>query len=156
MMNKKVIPVVASAMLAFSTNTLSQSNDDHQWGAGFHFGFASGGLSLKYKYSETLTAQGTLGFFGNLKNYGVRGLYTFDDQENYDLYAFGGIGLWQWDGDIFTDSESVVGFGAGAGIEYMFSGAPLAASAEIGLGLVNFDNYNFSSFGIGLGLHYYF
>lgn len=124
-----------------------------RWGAGIHSGFAAFGLSVKYRYTDIVTVQGTLGAFGTLKNYGVRGLYTFRAEEKYDLYGFGSVGLWKWDGFL---AESAVGFGAGAGAEYFFT-PQFAASAELGIGFVNFDNYaGFSTVGLGLGLHYYF
>lgn len=128
-----------------------------RWGVGLQFGFSSGGLSAKYRFSNTVTAQGTLGFFGSLQNYGVRGLYAFKKEPQYDIYGFAGLGVWRWDGSIFFRSESAVGVSGGGGIEYMLENVPVALSAELGFALLSFDNYDgFSGFGIGLGAHYYF
>ncbi len=117
------------------------------------------GLSVKYDYSEDVTLQGTIGAFGTVTNFGGKVAYKFKKEPMYDLYGFVSAGMYKYS-DVFFD-ESVIGFGGGAGIEYdlseIFDGMPLTISGEVGVSVVNFDNYSgFSAFGVGGGLHYWF
>lgn len=130
---------------------------EEKYAIGAQSGFTSYGISMKYRHTDIVTVQGTLGLFGDVQNYGVRGLYTFKDEGLYSLYGFGGLGLWTWDSGVSSiDDETVIGFNAGAGVEYEVV-PKILVSAELGLGVVNFDNYGgFSSLGLGLGAHYRF
>jgi len=126
---------------------------------GFQSSWPSYGLSAKYDYSEDITLQGTVGAFGTVTNFGAKALYKFKKEPQYDLYGFVSAGVYKYSGAFFD--ESVVGFGGGAGIEYdlskLLEGMPLTISGEVGMSVVNFDNYTgFSAFGLGVGLHYWF
>lgn len=132
---------------------------NQKYAVGIHLGNLTSGFSFKYRATEKITAQATLGFIGSLSSYGVRGLYAFNTGPFYELYGYGSLALWRFDG--FID-DSAVGAGAGGGIEYDLRGLsptlpPLFVTYELGLNLVNFSNYNgFSSFGTGVALHYRF
>ena len=161
------IPLAAVAALALSAPAAALdlgaplADGEGRLAAGLQSSFSSGGLSLKYRVSERITAQGTLGFFGSVSNYGARGLYEFSRGDFFGAYGFAGVGVWRYDGGRFFASESVFGFSGGAGVEYDLRGLaptlpPVFVSGELGLGVASFDNYDFSSFGLGLGLHYRF
>lgn len=67
-----------------------------------------------------------------------------------------------WEGWNYKEkTESVMGFGAGAGIEYDWRALspnlpPIRWNAEIGLGRVGLEYYNFSTLMFGVGGHYRF
>ena len=129
--------------------------------AGFQSSWPSHGLSVKMDMTDKISAQGVIGFFGDLNNYSVRGNYKFKKDQFWDMYGFGSLGLWTWDGYGSFADESVVGIGGGAGFEYDLRGLdrsfiPLFVSAELGLNIASFDHYNFSSLGLGVGVHYKF
>ena len=167
-MNKPVLTLVAATVaLALGRPAAALelgaplADGQGRLAAGLQTSFVSGGLSLKYRVTEKVTAQGTLGVLGSLTNYGVRGLYHFTEEDFWSAYGFGGVGLWRYDGGRFFRSESVFGVNGGAGVEYDLRGlAPtlpaVFVSGELGLGVANFDNYSFSSVGLGFGLHYRF
>ena len=128
--------------------------------AGLQSSWPSHGLSVKMDFTDKITGQAVVGFLGTLNNYSVRGLYKFKKEQFYDMYGYGSLGLWTWSDSFYAD-ESVVGVGGGAGIEYDLRGLdssfiPLFVSAELGLNIASFDHYNFSSLGLGVGLHYKF
>jgi len=160
--------LLLSAML-FTVPAVSQAQDtapagteSGRFAAGILLANLSSGLSVKFRATDKITAQGTLGFFGVLSRYGVRGLYHFDDGPFYQLYGYGEIAMWRWGGTFGLRAENTFGFGGGGGMEYDLRGIspdlpPLFASAELGINLASFDNYaSFSRFGLGLALHYRF
>lgn len=157
---KKFIKNLTTATLLL---TVSQSTliAEENIGIGFQSsGFSSNGLSVKADIGDKYVAQGVVGFFGDVNNYSVRGLYKFQENTHYNLYGYGSIGMWRWDSVFFGD-ESVLGYGAGAGIEYDLRAlnsnmVPLFVNVELGMDFVNFDNYDYGGFGLGLGLHYKF
>ena len=143
-------------------------------GGRFGIGLASSwpayGLSGTLQISETLTAEALLGALGTVTTFGGRLWYRFDPNPNYDLYGYGAVGVYRYGYDTFDSSlnrtrgtESVLGLGAGAGIEAglqrLFKDEtfpPIFINAEVGLAFANFDYYNFSSFVFGTGIHYRF
>lgn len=136
-----------------------------KFGIGFASSWPSYGLSGTYQASETLTAQAVVGLIGDVTSLGIRGLYRFDRNIKYDLYAYAGLGFYRYDFNLLGvgDSESVVGIGFGAGIESgipeLFEDEelpPIFLNLEIGLALATFEFYDFSSFGFGVGIHYRF
>jgi len=130
--------------------------------AGFQSTWPSHGLSVKMDFTDKITGQAVVGFLGDLSHYSVRGLYKFKKEQFYNMYGYGSLGLWTWDSDYSGwKDESVVGVGGGAGIEYDLRGLdssfiPLFVNAELGLNIASFDHYDFSSVGLGLGVHYKF
>ena len=157
-MNKIIKGLVTTTLLIISTQ--STLNAKETIGIGFQSsGFSSNGLSVKVDLTDKYAIQGIGGFFGDVTNYSIRGLYTFQDKKNYDLYGYGSVGMWKWN-DAFFD-ESVVGYGAGGGVEYDLRGLsadfiPLFVNFELGMDFVNFDHYSYGGFTTGLGLHYKF
>ena len=154
----KVLSIVA--ILGLTTQASAADFSNKNLYAGFQSSWPSHGLSVKMDFTDKVTGQAVIGFLGDLNNYSVRGLYKFKKDKFYDMYGYGSLGLWTWDSSIYA-SESVVGVGGGAGFEYDLRGLdssfiPLFVSAELGLNIASFDHYNFSSVGIGVGLHYKF
>ncbi len=152
---------IISISSIFSNNTLAEGESDEKFAVGFQSGFASGGLSAKMRFNEKFTGQALLGFFGSLTHYGARGLYNLKTDEFWEFYGFAQAGIWTWDGSFLRDSQTVFGFGGGAGFEYDIRGfdenfPPVFISSEVGLAFVDFDYYSFSTFGFGLGAHYRF
>ena len=156
---KKIINGLVVTTLLMTSTTL---NAKETIGIGFQSsGFSSNGISIKADLTDTFTVQGVGGFFGDVTNYSVRGLYNFQNQKNYNLYGYGSVGMWQID-YTFLEDESVIGYGAGAGVEYDLRGLspdfiPLFVNFELGMDVVNFDNdSSYGGFVTGLGLHYKF
>lgn len=155
--------------------TTTRQEDGSPFGVGFQASWPAWGLSGIYDVNDRLTAQAVVGLFGALSNLSARGLYRFSQEDAYDLYGFGTVGLWRarttvpvLDGfSVRAErrTENVLGFGAGGGIELNWqrlisredgSFPPLFSTLELGLVLANFDYYNFSGFMIGGGIHYRF
>ena len=154
--------LVTVAMLALSTQATATDFSNKNIYAGFQSSWPSHGLSAKMDFTDKITGQAVIGFLGALNNYSVRGIYKFKKEQFYNMYGYGSLGLWTWDSDHHLyDDESVVGVGGGAGFEYDLRGLdstfiPLFVNAELGLNIASFDHYNFSSLGVGVGLHYKF
>lgn len=134
---------------------------DTKYGVGFQGTFPASGISGMIDLTDAITAQAIIGFYGNLKTYAGRGLYRFRKENFWNLYGYGMVGAWSY--SLVGESETVPGFGAGAGIEYDWRGwnpelPSISWNLELGLGVVNFDkvNYNFSTLLIGAGVHYRF
>ncbi len=136
-------------------------------GIGMQASFPVYGASVIYNTNSRISLQGIIGAFGTLKEYGGRVLYRFDQNKNLQPYAFGMAGAWSYDGyridntgyGVAKTTETVPGFGAGAGVEYFFESLPdLGFNAEIGMGTAKFKevNYSYSAISFGVGLHYYF
>ncbi len=134
-----------------------------EWGVGFQSSFPAYGFSVMYDWTDKITAQGVIGPLGTLNTFAARGLYRFERREHHDFYAYGMVGGWSY--STLGVSETVPGIGAGAGIEGDLRGLfededfpPIFLNAELGLGIVNFDQvaYDFSTFMFGVGAHYRF
>lgn len=152
-----IIAVTAPGRLA------AQEAESGSFGIGLQSSWPSYGLSGVYDMSDRITLQAVVGALGTVTNLSGRALYRFDQREKYDLYGFGTAGLWRYDYTI--DTESVVGFGGGAGIELDWrsiispddnSFPPLYSSFDLGFVLADFDFYDFSGLYFGGGLHYRF
>lgn len=130
-----------------------------RFGVGLASSWPSYGISGTMQISETLTGEVILGFLGAISNIGGRVWYRFKRDPSYDLYGYGSVGLLRY--DYVVNTESVLGLGAGAGVEVGVGQLldeedfpPIFVNAEIGLAYANFDFYNFSSFTFGSGIHY--
>lgn len=136
-----------------------------RFGAGMASSWPAYGLSGTYHVNEKVTAQAVLGFFGTVSSFSARGWYRFNRNAEYDIYGYGTAGMYRYNfGTIlFSDTESVLGLGAGAGIETSLGKLfnqeefpPIFANAELGLTYASFDFYNFSALTFGFGIHYRF
>ncbi len=153
--NKLMISsLVACAVLASSAATAKPMKNG-KFGVGFQLSWPSYGLSVKKELTNEITAQGTIGAFGTVTNFGAKAMYKFKKEPEYDIYGYGSLGVYKWSGSGLFASESVMGFGAGAGLEYDVT-KEITVNGEIGFGAVNFDHYSYGSFGMGLGAHYWF
>ena len=159
----KVLATVAILGITsnLSANDLADSLKKNNLYVGFQSSWPSYGISAKMDIKEKVAIQGVIGLLGTVNSYSVRGIYKFKQKQFYNLYGFGSVGLWTWDGGRYYGSESVFGIGGGAGVEYDLRGIdrsfiPLFVNAEIDITIASFDNYSFSSTGLGLGLHYKF
>ena len=152
-----------AAVLPVERSYAQDAEPATRFGIGFQSSWPSYGISGLYDLSEQITLQGIIGAFGTVTNFGVRGLYRFQTEDKYDLYGFGTAGMWSYDYSV--DTENVVGFGGGAGVELDWrriltpednSFPPLFSSIDIGFVLANFEHYDFSGVTIGGGFHYRF
>ncbi len=122
-------------------------------------GFESSGLSVKYDINDKITAQAILGAIGTVTNYSGRILYNFKKDKYFTYYGYGSVGSWSWSNSFY--SETVIGYGAGAGLDYNIQNAdkdlpPIFLSAEAGFSMVDFSHYSYGGLGIGIGIHYKF
>ena len=90
-----------------------------RYGVGLASAWPAYGVSGTLQVSETLTAEAIVGFLGAISNFSARGWYRFTPSEKYDLYGYGSVGVLRYDYSFrgAGDTESVLGLGAGAGIE---------------------------------------
>jgi hypothetical protein len=150
-------------------NTIFAQEEEHEvektkFGIGLQFTLPAWGISGMVDVAENISAQGIFGVFADLKTYAARGIYRFKKETYWNVYGYGMVGAWSYTNWLFEENtETVMGFGAGTGIEYdwraLASGLPpLFFNLEMGLSSVNFNEvaYNFSSFMVGAGLHYRF
>jgi len=155
----------------FANNLFAQEQKETKFGVGFQSTFPVWGLSGTADVSDKIALEGILGIFGDLKTYAGRVIYRLKKETYWNAYGYGMLGAWSYPGfKIGTDylstektTETVMGYGAGAGIEYGLKALnsnlpPLFFNLEIGLGSVNFKeiDYNLSSFMVGAGVHYRF
>jgi len=149
----------------------AEENADTRYGVGFQSSWPAWGLSGMFDVNEDISVQGILGFIGDLKTYAGRGLYRFRKEDGWNAYGYGLIGAWSYTGIKFTGysfeetTETVMGFGAGVGIEYDWRNwmgnsdlPPIMWNVELGIASVSFDevDYDFSTFMFGVGAHYRF
>lgn len=141
-----------------------------KYGVGFASSWPSYGLSGTLQISETLTAGAVAGLFGTISNIGGRVWYRFNRNATYDIYGYAGASLLRYGYSTFTstsgvvkDTESVLGLGAGAGLDVglqtLLNNAdlpPIFFNWEVGIAHADFDFYQFSSFTFGGGIHYRF
>ncbi|HIO95877.1 MAG TPA: hypothetical protein EYG67_03570 [Campylobacterales bacterium] len=149
--------------ILLSMGILSNATANDNLYMGIQSSFPSEGFSIKMDTSHKVAVQGIFDFIGDETSYALRGLYKFKKEQFYNVYGYGEIGLWSWDkAYYYHESETVLGFGAGAGIEYDLRGLdssfiPLFVNAELNLHMIDFDYYhNDDEFGLGLGIHYKF
>lgn len=167
-LSKPVTIICAIGLFFLFTGMASAQYDDvgdlKKIGAGLQSSFPTFGISGIYNLNEQMAAQAVLGFIGSTSAFGGRFLYRFRREENYNFYGYGMLGIFRhktWglhDKYILKwETETVAGFGLGGGVEYFFEGLPeIGWNAELGIGIVDFEYYDFSAFMFGLGAHYYF
>lgn len=131
------------------------------FGVGTATSWPAYGLSGTYRVNEQVTAEAILGLFGSVQSVAGRGWYRFKQDPTCDLYGFATAGMFRY--DYIFDTESVLGFGGGAGIEFSWAKIldkpdfpPIYSNLDIGLVLANFEHYNWSGLSFGGGLHYRF
>ncbi len=146
---------------AQTQDTTSQAElEPTRFGVGFQSTWPAWGLSGMMDINETITAQAILGFFGNFTTVSGRGLYHFRQEEFWDMYGYGMLGLWRYNTRFIT-AESSLGIGAGAGIQYDWRALdpnlpPIYWNIELGISFFNFEHYNFNFISFGTGVHYRF
>lgn len=162
------LPIALSVFLLTSSLALAQKEEETKFGIGFQSAFPAWGISGMMDVSDEFSVQGILGAFGDLKTYAGRGIYRFEKKPNYNTYGYGMVGAWSYTGfeigsgfQLKETTETVMGFGAGVGIEYdwrVFAPElpPIMWNLEIGLGSVKFGNvdFSFSTLMVGAGAHY--
>src|SRR5690606_41024714 len=127
------------------------------------------GVSGTDRVSEIITSDVILGMMGTVQSFAGRGWYRFKQDPTYDLYGFVTVGLFRYDYTTFvgfnpvSDTESVLGLGAGVGVELSFAKIldnpdfpPLYWNLDIGFVHADFDYYDWSGFAMGGGIHYRF
>lgn len=127
------------------------------------------GISGTYRVSELVTAEAILGLMGTVQSFAARGWYRFVQDPTYDVYGYVTAGLLRYDYDRFlgfdriSDTESVLGFGGGAGIELSWAKIldkpdfpPIYSNIDVGFMYANFEFYDWSGLGMGGGIHYRF
>lgn len=134
--------------------------ENFRYGVGFQSTFPAWGLSGTMQITDEISGQLILGPFGILNTFAGRGLYSFQEEQYWNLYGYGMLGVWTYN-YIGSRRESSLGIGAGAGIQYDWRAwndelPPLFWNLELGLGFVNLDHYNFNSVMLGTGVHYRF
>jgi hypothetical protein len=147
--------------IATETETINLQRG--QFGVGFQASFPAYGISGLYDINREISIQAIFGFFGNLQTYAGRGQYRFAGDDAWNAYGYGMLGIWRYSFRFLgaTSSESALGFGVGAGIEYDWriwypDFPPIVWNIEFGIGHAGLDHYSFSSFMFGAGFHYRF
>jgi len=134
--------------------------DELPYAVGTQWSAPAYGVSGKFDLSKKVTGQAVLGFFGTVSQFSGRILYRFQKNNAYDIYGYGSVGSWN-----YSFGGSAVGFGGGVGLEYSWPKLldnadvpPLFGNLELGFVTLGteFEGYNFSSFGFGIGIHYRF
>lgn len=166
-MNIHTCNFFAAILLMFSTTSSAFAQENEQrphkakYAVGFQSSFPTFGFSGVLDISEQVSAQAIIGFSGEITTIGGRVLYRVQQKEWYDFYGFGVIGIWRYRG-VF-ETENVVGFGGGGGLEFSWGKLldiedfpPVYSNVELGLTLASFEYYNFSALTYGAGIHYKF
>ena len=135
------------------------------FGLGFQANFPSYGLSAKYDLNQVHSAQFIYGAFGALEAISGRYLYNFNPRRN-DIkpFVYAQAGIWTYTLNLSplggaNISESVLGYGVGAGIEIpwlSFITEDLKWTLELGIGIIDLDIYEVKATSFGSGIHYYF
>lgn len=137
--------------------------NEFSYGIGAQFAAPAFGISGTADFTDQVSGQAVLGFWGGLQSYFGRVLYQFNEEEAYDIYGFATAGVWRYSSFGFSSSQP--GFGAGVGLEYswqhLFDSSevpPLFGSLELGFVTLGDDltGYNFSTISYGFGIHYRF
>ncbi|MEZ4417907.1 MAG: hypothetical protein R3E10_19280 [Gemmatimonadota bacterium] len=159
--------VAALVAAALACAPLAGAAQDSPYSIGFQSSWPSYGLSGRYDASDQIQLQAVVGALGEVTNFSGRVNYDFQDKEKYDVYGYGAVGMWRYAYSILgvSDAETTIGLGGGAGFEFDLQEAfspdddsfpPLFWSLEAGFVLASFDNYNWSPFVFGGGIHYHF
>lgn len=140
--------------------------DGSRYGLGIQGTFPAVGISGKMDIANELEAQAVLGFFSTLHAYAGRILYKFQQDDYWDMYGYGSVGVWSYRERYITGvrrSESTVGFGFGAGVQWDWRARnerlpPIEWNFEVGFTLFNWDevDYRSSTIMFGVGGHYRF
>lgn len=154
----KKAPYIAAVLAVFFF--FAGALEAGEYGVGFQSSWPAWGLSGMYDVNEEVSAQAVLGFAGTANAYSIRGLYRFHREESWNAYGYGSLGLWTYRHRVLG-SESALGFGGGAGIEYDWRAInpelpPIYWNLEIGIASVGLDHYSVSALMLGLGAHYRF
>jgi len=168
-MKRTTVGALMGLFLLAAAAPAQAQEGESRFGIGFQSAFPAYGLSGLYDVNDRITAQAILGAFGTLTTISGRVLYNFQKEEKHALYGFGTTGLWRHSFRSVlgsSDTESVVGFGGGAGVELnwrtIIDDSPdstfprLFSSIDIGFVAASFDFYDFSGLVIGAGFHYRF
>lgn len=162
--------VVSLLVVTVSAVSAGEGIERTRFGIGFQASFPAWGFSGVADLTDQVAVQGIFGFFGDLRTYAGRGLYRFSRKDYWNVYGYAAVGSFSYTGLSIDDdwtwdekTETVVGFGAGVGLEYDWRAwspnlPPMAFNLELGAGSVKFEevDYNFSSMMIGVGLHFRF
>ena len=128
-MKRKVIFIsMILVTMLISNNMFAQESDQTEkgkFGIGFQSSFPVWGGSIMLNLNEQTSIQGLLGMFGDLKTYGGRFIYRFNNEQYSSTYGYGLLGAFSYTGlrigedwSLEETTETVFGFGAGVGIEY--------------------------------------
>lgn len=160
--------VVISLLLLGSSVVFAQGEKETKFGIGFQSAYRWG-ISGMVDVAPNISVQGILAPFSDMKAYVGRGIYRFRIEPHWNTYGYGMIGAWShpWDkleGEILVEeTETTMGFGIGAGIEYNWQGRfpnlpPVWWNFELGITKVKFEEADHlcSVFMFGLGVHYRF
>ncbi len=171
-----MVSAILLIILISSVSVFAQKNQEEKktkFGIGLQNLSPAWGISGMLDITPDMSIQGIIDPLGNLKMYTGKGIYRFKKGPSWSAYGYGMAGAWShypyydvvgW--NVVKKTETIVGFGAGAGIEYDwrglsadFSNFPLIWwNIEIGLGKIDFkkSGVDFSGIMIGGGLHYRF
>ncbi len=159
------IALIAGWCLIAPEVAVAQTDTDSPFSLGFQSSWPSYGISGRYEVNEKAMVQAVIGALGTVTNFSGRVLLDLQQEEKYDLYALGTVGMWRWGGGGALPSETSVGFGGGVGVDLDLQKLispddedfpPLFWNIEIGVIIANFDNYNFRPFALGTGFHWAF
>jgi len=156
--------LLAVSLLLSVTSSFGESiPGKSKYSLGFQSSTETSGISGKMDYTDKIALQGSIGVFGNLTNYSGKGIYKFKSADYWDLYGFGQVGMWVWDGGTYyeTQTQTSFGIGGGAGIEWDWRALskdlpPISWNCEIGFSTASFDFYDYSPIDFGIGGHYRF
>ena len=152
--------ILVFVLLLTSGTAFAQDQEEGKYKIGFQASFPSYGLSGIMKVNEKVSVQGVAAPFGEVTTFAVRGLYRFRDEPGWNAYGYGSVGMYNYTAG--SIDENTTGFGAGVGIEYDWQSRfseeapPLTSNIEIGIGSVDLEYYEYSSFSFGVGTHYKF
>nr|WP_299070391.1 hypothetical protein [uncultured Allomuricauda sp.] len=169
---RKLFVTFSLTLLIITSINAQEISESGVLGAGIQATSLNYGLSARYNLTETHGIQAVIGganygFGGSVSAFTFTGryLYSFSSNtSNLRPYAVGQIGVWtvkykdNFFGTNANESESSISYGAGAGIEYAFSGLEqLGFNVEAGYGGGSFgDGFSYSGIFFGGGVHYYF
>jgi len=180
---KKLFGLLAILLviLASSASIFAQQKQEEKktkFGIGFQASIPAFGISGMMDLKDKVAIQAVLGPFGDLKTYTGKGIYRFKKEPTWNVYGYGTLGIWRCTGydvnswDLNKTTETVLGLGAGAGIEYDWlilwkavfpklsetSLPPLFFNLELGLSSIKFKKIeeDFSDIIFGAGVHYRF
>jgi len=162
-------------VIVFLTTTIIQAGTsevkERKIGVGFQSApFPIFGISGIYKLNDKFNLQlfGRIGFV-DVDLLAVRGIYRIKNQETYNIYVAGLLGIFHDDSvsqTIFSEKEAdtALGFGISGGVEFFIKSLEdIGFNLEVGLVHIGFKDiwwvYDYQAptlIMIGLGFHYYF